>query len=62
MDVITAVKTRISTRAFLDEAVPMSDIQEILDIARFSPSSSNLQPPKISKGHDCCHGRGEKGH
>ncbi len=44
MDVITAVKTRISTRAFLPDAVPQSDIQEILDIARYSPSSSNLQP------------------
>jgi len=44
MDVIQAVKTRISTRAFLDEPIPQSDIQEILDIARYSPSSSNLQP------------------
>jgi len=44
MDVITAIKTRISTRAFLSDAVPQSDIQEILDIARYSPSSSNLQP------------------
>ena len=44
MDVITAVKTRISTRAFLPDPVPMADIQDILDIARYSPSSSNLQP------------------
>ena len=44
MDVITAIKTRISTRAFLPDAVPQSDIEDILDIARFSPSSSNLQP------------------
>ncbi len=44
MDVITAVKTRISTRAFLTDPVPQSDIEGILDIARFSPSSSNLQP------------------
>ncbi len=44
MDVITAVKTRISTRAFLTDPVPQSDIEEILDIARYSPSSSNLQP------------------
>lgn len=44
MDVIEAVKTRISTRAFLDEPVPLEAVKEILDIARFSPSSSNLQP------------------
>jgi len=44
VDVIQAIKTRISTRAFLDEPIPQSDIQEILDIARYSPSSSNLQP------------------
>lgn len=44
MDVITAVKKRISTRAFLDEPMSLSEVQEILDIARFSPSSSNLQP------------------
>ena len=46
MDVIEAVKTRISTRAFLDEPVSLEAVREILDIARFSPSSSNLQPWK----------------
>ena len=44
MDVITAVKTRISTRAFLPDGIPQSDIEETLDIARYFPSSSNLQP------------------
>lgn len=44
MDVLDAVKTRISTRAFTDEPVSLDAVKEILDIARFSPSSSNLQP------------------
>ena len=44
MDVSTAVKKRISTRAFLDKQVSQDAVQEILDIARYSPSSSNLQP------------------
>lgn len=44
MDVVEAVKTRISTRAFLEKEVSLEAVQEILDIARYSPSSSNLQP------------------
>ena len=44
MDVIDAIKNRISTRAFLDEPISKEAIYEILDIARYSPSSSNLQP------------------
>jgi len=44
MDVIEAIKNRISTRAFLDESPSKAEVQEILDIARYSPSSSNLQP------------------
>ncbi|GAA5316740.1 MAG: nitroreductase [Candidatus Pelagadaptatus aseana] len=46
MDVIEAIQTRISTRAFTDEQISKEAIQEILDIARYSPSSSNLQPWK----------------
>ncbi|WP_299774720.1 nitroreductase [uncultured Pseudoteredinibacter sp.] len=44
MDTIDAIKTRISTRAFLDTPISQAEVEEILDIARFSPSSSNLQP------------------
>lgn len=44
MDTIEAIKSRISTRAFLDEPISQEAVQEILDIARYSPSSSNLQP------------------
>ncbi len=44
MDVTTAVKSRISTRAFLDRAVADADLREILDAARWSPSGGNCQP------------------
>ncbi|HNS87677.1 MAG TPA: nitroreductase [Parvularculaceae bacterium] len=41
------LKSRISTRAFLDKPVPESEIREILEIAKFSPSGGNLQPWKV---------------
>lgn len=47
MNVTEAVKTRISTRAFLDTPVSEADIREILDIARWSPSGGNLQPWRV---------------
>lgn len=39
-----ALKTRISTRAFLPTAIPRDTVQEVLDIARWAPSGGNLQP------------------
>lgn len=47
MNVTEAVKTRISTRAFLDRPVSPADIRDILDIARWSPSGGNLQPWRV---------------
>jgi nitroreductase len=41
------IRSRISTRAFLDKPVPDSEIRAILDIAKFAPSGGNLQPWKI---------------
>ncbi|MGD9801067.1 MAG: nitroreductase [Parvularculaceae bacterium] len=41
------LKSRISTRAFLDKPVSESGIREILEIAKFSPSGGNLQPWKV---------------
>lgn len=41
------IKSRISTRAFLDRAVPESEIRAILNIAKFAPSGGNLQPWKV---------------
>jgi len=44
MDVMTAIESRKTTRAFLDKPVPKNDIIEILNAARSAPSGSNLQP------------------
>lgn len=41
------IKSRISTRAFLDTPIPESEIRAILDIAKFAPSGGNLQPWKL---------------
>jgi len=47
MNVSEAIKTRISTRRFLDTPVSESQIRDILDIARWSPSGGNLQPWRV---------------
>lgn len=44
MDVISAIKSRHSTRAFLDKAVSKEEIIRILEAARFAPSGVNTQP------------------
>ncbi len=47
MNVTDAVKSRISTRAFLDKPVSEEMVREILEIARWAPSGGNLQPWKV---------------
>ncbi len=47
MNVIEAVKTRISTRAFLKKPVSEDEVREILEIARWAPSGGNLQPWRV---------------
>lgn len=47
MDVDTAIKTRISTRAFRPDPLPESLVREILDVARWAPSGGNVQPWKV---------------
>lgn len=47
MNITDAVKTRISTRNFLDKPVSEAEVREILDIARWSPSGGNLQPWRV---------------
>lgn len=42
--VATAMRTRQSIRAFLDRPVSFEMLREILDVASFTPSGSNLQP------------------
>ena len=44
MDVDTALRTRGSTRAFLDRPVPAATVGALLEQARFAPSGSNIQP------------------
>ena len=44
MDIIEAVKTRKSIRAYKDKPVPKATIEEILELAVRAPSSMNTQP------------------
>jgi len=44
MNVIEAIRSRISTRAFLDKPVDEAVVRAILDDARWAPSGGNLQP------------------
>ena len=44
MEIIRAIKSRKSIRAFKKKKVPISDIKKILEIASLSPSGSNTQP------------------
>lgn len=42
-----ALRERISTRAFLPDALPLETLREILDAARWAPSGGNLQPWRL---------------
>lgn len=44
MDTVECIKTRRSIRKFTSEAVPRKDLEELIDIARWSPSYKNSQP------------------
>lgn len=43
----TALRERISTRAFLPDVVPLAILREILDAARWAPSGGNIQPWRL---------------
>ncbi len=47
LSVTAALKKRISIRKFLPTAVPESQLRELLEAARWSPSGGNLQPWKV---------------
>lgn len=47
MNVSDAIRARHSTRAFTSEPVPRAIVEEMLDIARYSPTGGNLQPWKV---------------
>jgi nitroreductase len=58
LDVFDAIRSRRSVRAFTREAVFDSEIEKLLDAARWAPSAGNIQPwefiivrePTIKKG------------
>ncbi|ABS63626.1 nitroreductase [Parvibaculum lavamentivorans DS-1] len=47
MDLDEALKARKSVRAFKADPVPLSLVNEILELARHSPSGTNIQPWKV---------------
>jgi nitroreductase len=44
MDLLEAIRTRKSIRAFTDRPVPLDTVREILEIAQRAPSGTNTQP------------------
>lgn len=48
MDIIQAIKSRHSVRAFLKKPVDEQIITAILDAARYAPSGKNIQPWQVS--------------
>lgn len=44
MDVLEAIKSRKSIRAFTDQPVPKATIEELLTVAQRAPSGTNTQP------------------
>jgi nitroreductase len=48
LDVLDAIRTRASTRAFLDQPVDRATIESILDTARWAPSGVNAQPWQVA--------------
>lgn len=44
MDVIEAIQSRKSIRAFTDQAVPKETVEKILQVSQRSPSGTNTQP------------------
>ncbi|MEO0438721.1 MAG: nitroreductase [Pseudomonadota bacterium] len=48
MEIDRIIKKRISTRAFSDREVSQELIHELLDVARWSPSGSNMQPWRVT--------------
>ncbi len=47
MDVITALRSRKSVRAYLDKPVSRRQVEKILDAARHAPSGANTQPWRV---------------
>lgn len=45
--VAAALRSRSSVRAYRPETPPLETIRAVLDVARWSPSASNMQPWKV---------------
>lgn len=48
MDIVEAITSRWSCRAYLDQTVSKEQIQQVLDAARWAPSGTNTQPWRVS--------------
>lgn len=47
MELIEAIRSRVSARAFLPDPVPRATVERILELARCAPSGSNMQPWQV---------------
>lgn len=48
MDLLEAMRTRSSTRAFLERPVERATVEAILEAARWAPSGVNIQPWRVA--------------
>jgi nitroreductase len=48
MEVLEAMRARVSTRAFLDRPVDRTTVEAILEAARWAPSGTNTQPWQVA--------------
>jgi nitroreductase len=48
MDILEAMRSRKSTRAYLDQPVARATVEAILDAARWAPSGVNCQPWQVA--------------
>lgn len=46
-DLLAAIRSRRSCRAFTSDPVPRATLEAILDVARWAPSGGNLQPWRV---------------
>ncbi len=44
MDTLDILKRRRSIRLYQDKDIPMSSLEEMINVARFSPTARNIQP------------------
>ena len=47
MSLETAVRTRRSVRGFLPDPVPQETLNKVFELARWSPSGTNIQPWQV---------------